>query len=194
MAPRALCGRARAAVQIAFQTTGAVGADWISTSQIADDSQPMDWASDEAGLQLPTIPDAAWPAVFANFVTNVGSTVGSYHAALAADATYLSQFGSYDDDVIQLLSFEIEKANAAFTAQTLVTVTADSLPAPGMDLTFVAVVPAVDRRPLHRGHPGLRLDHELGHLRDHDLQWRRRDRQRRCHALLHLAGRRQLHR
>ena len=37
----------------------------------------------------------------------------------------------------QLLSFEIEKANAAYTAQTLVSVTADSLPAPGMNLSFV---------------------------------------------------------
>ena len=105
--------------------------------QIADDSQPMDWASQEPALQIPTIPDAAWPVVFANFVANVGSTVGSYHAALAADATYLSQHRRADNDVIQLLSFEIEKANAAYTAQTLVSVTADSLPAPGMDLTFV---------------------------------------------------------
>ena len=40
-------------------------------------------------------------------------------------------------DLNQLLSFEIEKANAAYTAQTLTSVTADDLPAPGMDLTFV---------------------------------------------------------
>ena len=103
----------------------------------ASPAAPIDWASDQAGLQLPTIPDAAWPAVFANFVANVGSTWGSYVAALANDATYLSQLGTYDYNVNQLLSFELEKANAAFTAQTLATVTAESLPAPGMDLTFV---------------------------------------------------------
>jgi len=52
-------------------------------------------------------------------------------------ATYLSQLGNYNESVDQLLSFEIEKANAAFTAQSLVSVTADSLPAPGMNLAFV---------------------------------------------------------
>ena len=123
-------------VSIQYDTTGAVGQDIDFQVQIADDSQTMDWADAEAGLQLPSIPDSAWPAVFANFVANVGSTVASYHAALAADASYLSQFGEATDDVDTLLSFEIEKANAAFTAGTLVTVTPDSLPAPGMALTF----------------------------------------------------------
>lgn len=117
-------------VSIQYDTTGAVGQDIDFQVQIADDSQTMDWADAEAGLQLPSIPDSAWPAVFANFVANVGSTVASYHAALAADASYLSQFGEATDDVDTLLSFEIEKANAAFTAGTLVTVTPDSLPAP----------------------------------------------------------------
>ena len=104
--------------------------------QIADDSQSIDWASQEAALKLPTIPTAAWPIVFANFVAAMGSTVASYHAVLAADATYLAQLGEPTADVLQLVEFEIEKANAAYTAQTLVTVTPDDLPAPGMDLTF----------------------------------------------------------
>ena len=106
-----------------------MGTDIDFQVQIADDSQPMDWSNGGAGLQLPTISDAAWPAVFANFVANVGSTVGSYHAALAADASYLSQFGEATDDVDTLLCFEIEKANAAYTAATLASVTPDSLPA-----------------------------------------------------------------
>jgi RHS repeat-associated protein len=102
----------------------------------ADDSQPMDWASQQATLQLPSISNAAWPIVYANVVANMGSTVASYHAALATDATYLAQFGEPTNDVLQLVAFEIQKADAAYTAQSLVTVAADSLPAPGMDLTF----------------------------------------------------------
>ncbi len=123
-------------INIPFQTTGLVGQYIDFDVQLADDSQPMDWASQESALQLPTIPNAAWPAVFANFVVNMGPTVATYHAALAADATYLGEIGEPTDNVLTLVSFELEKANAAFTTQTLDTVTDDSLPAPGMALTF----------------------------------------------------------
>ncbi len=102
----------------------------------ADDSKPMDWASQEQALQIPTIPNAAWPIVFSNFTAAMGSTVASYHDVLSADATYLANLGEPTNDVLQLVEFEIEKANAAYTAQTLATVTADTLPAPGMDLSF----------------------------------------------------------
>src|SRR5262249_36973269 len=39
-------------------------------------------------------------------------------------------------DVLQLVAFEIQKADAAYTAGTLATVTAVNLPAPGMNLTL----------------------------------------------------------
>ena len=102
----------------------------------ADDSRPMDWPSDESSLRIHSIPDAAWPIVYANFVADMGNTVGTFHAALAADATYLAQLGEPTNDAIQLLEFAIEGANAAYTTASLVTVTAESLPTPGMALTF----------------------------------------------------------
>jgi uncharacterized repeat protein (TIGR01451 family) len=102
----------------------------------ADDSQAVDWASQESALQIPTIPDAVWPIVFANFTAAVGTTVASYHSVLAADATYLAQMGEPTNDVKQLVEFEVEKANASYTAQTLANLTVDDLPAPGSDLTF----------------------------------------------------------
>ncbi len=122
-------------VEIQFQSTTTNPTINFQLNE-ADDSQPMDWASQEQALQIPTIPDAAWPIVFANFENAMGTTVAEYHAVLAADATYLAQLGEPTNDVLQLVEFEIEKANAAYTAQTLVTVTPDDLPAPGMDLTF----------------------------------------------------------
>jgi RHS repeat-associated protein len=122
-------------VEIQFQSTTTNPTINFQLNE-ADDSQLMDWASQEQALQIPTIPDAAWPIVFGNFVAAMGSTVAQYHAVLAADATYLAQLGEPTNDVLQLLEFEIEKANAAYTAQTLVTVTADDLPAPGMNLAF----------------------------------------------------------
>ena len=138
-------------VTIQYSTVAGQGTSIQFHLNQADDTQPMDWASEEAGLQLPTIPNAAWPAVFANFVNNVGSSVASYHAALAADASYLSQFGEGTDDVLQLVSFELEKANAGYVVGTLNTVTADSLPAPGgHGLVLPAIVPGFHRRPQHR--------------------------------------------
>ncbi len=122
-------------VQIQFQSTTTNATIDFDLNE-ADDSQPMDWASQEQELQIPTIPDAAWPIVFNNFVAAMGTTVAQYHAVLAADATYLAQLGEPTNDVLQLLEFEIQKANAAYTASTLVTVTPDDLPAPGMDLSF----------------------------------------------------------
>ena len=67
----------------------------------------------------------------------MGSTWGQYVQTLDNDAAYLAGIGEPTTDVSQLLSFEIEKANDAYIAQTLASVTADDLPAPGMDLTFV---------------------------------------------------------
>jgi RHS repeat-associated protein len=122
-------------IQVQFEST-TTGSTINFHLNPSDDTQPMDWASQEQALQIPTIPDAAWPIVFANFVANMGSTVASYHAVLAADATYLAQIGQPTNDVLLLVEFEIQKANAAYAAQTLVTVTPEDLPAPGMDLTF----------------------------------------------------------
>jgi len=123
-------------IAVPYQVTGTVGQQVLFDLESADDSQPMDWASQESALQLPTIADAAWPAVFANFVANVGSTVLSYHTALANDATYLSQLGETTYDVLELVSFEIEKANAGFSPIAPITFTDDDMSAPGMNLTF----------------------------------------------------------
>ena len=98
-------------VQIPFQTTGSVGQNINFNVGIIADSQPIDWASQQAVLQPPTISNAAWSPIFTNFVANVGSTGASYHAALAADATYLGQLGDRVMDIGQLFGFEIEKAN-----------------------------------------------------------------------------------
>ena len=80
---------------------------------------------------------AAWNAITPTLAAQLGSTWGQYVQTLDNDASYLAGIGEPTSDLNQLLSFEIEKANAAYTAQTLASVTADDLPAPGMDLTFV---------------------------------------------------------
>ncbi len=107
---------------------------------------------------------------------NLGSTWGQYVQTLDNDAVYLAGIGEPTNDLNQLLSFEIEKANAAYTAQTLVTVTADSLPAPGMDLTFVQSFQQSISGRYTEGILGYGWTDQLGHLRDHHDQRRRGDR------------------
>jgi YD repeat-containing protein len=100
-------------------------------------TQTIDWSSFKDGLRPGSINTAAWDAIFPILTANLGSTWGQYLQTLDNDAVYLAGIGEPTTDLSQLLSFEIEKANAAYTAQTLTSVTADSLPAPGLDLSFV---------------------------------------------------------
>lgn len=123
-------------IAIPYEATGSVGQRIAFNLQQADDTQSIDWASQESSLQLPTIPNAAWPAVFANFVANVGSTVLSYHTALAKAATYVSEMGQPVDDVLTLLSFEIGNADDQTSPVAPVSITDDNMPAPGLSLTF----------------------------------------------------------
>jgi RHS repeat-associated protein len=100
-------------------------------------TQTIDWTSLKDDLRPGSINQAAWNAIFPVLTTQMGSTWGQYVQQFDNDAVYLASIGEPTSDLNQLLSFEIEKANAAYTAQTLVSVTPESLPAPGMRLTFV---------------------------------------------------------
>jgi RHS repeat-associated protein len=100
-------------------------------------SATIDWSSYEAELRPSSINQTAWDAIFPILAANLGSTWGQYLQTLDNDAFYLASIGQPTTDLNQLLSFEIEKANANYTADTLAAVIADDLRAPGLDLTFV---------------------------------------------------------
>jgi RHS repeat-associated protein len=104
-----------------------------------DSSNPatIDWNALKSSLEPSYINSAAWNALFPTLIAQLGATWGQYVAQLDSDATYLAGVGEPTNDIEQLLYFEIEKANASYTDQTPVVITADSLPAPGLDLTFV---------------------------------------------------------
>ena len=53
------------------------------------------------------IPADAWNPIFENYKARMGSTVGSYRAALAEAATYLSDLGIYTGDVGRLSAFQL---------------------------------------------------------------------------------------
>ncbi len=99
-------------------------------------TQTINWSTLAAGLRPGSINTTAWAVISPILTANLGSTWGQYVQTLDNDAAYLAGIGEPIDNVNQLLSFETEKANAEIIAQTLVSVSADSMPAPGLSLTF----------------------------------------------------------
>ncbi len=96
---------------------------------------PIDWTTLAPDLQPSFINNAAWAAIVPNLTAQLGSTWGQYVQQLDNDSIYLAGINEPTTDASQLLSFEIEKANADFGAPA-VAITVVDLPAPGMDLTF----------------------------------------------------------
>ena len=83
----------------------------MTLSAASDLTQTIDWASFESALQPVGLSNQAWAADYANFVTLVGGTLGSYQSALDGAATYLSQLGEYTPDVTVLQSYLLEVAD-----------------------------------------------------------------------------------
>lgn len=102
----------------------------------ATNTQTIDWDTYETALEPFSINTAAWGVIFPILIEDLGSTWGQYVQTLDNDAFYLASIGEPTDDLAALLSFEIAKANAEYTVETLGTVTIDDLPAPGIDLNF----------------------------------------------------------
>ncbi len=125
----------RGEIVIPFQTTPTTGVIHFKT-RIADNSLPMNWEVLKDALRMDHIPPAAWDAIYANFTSAVGTTVGSYLSVLASDAAYLSELGESTHDIARLLAFELNKASGYFAGQSLATVYDASFPAPGLPLSF----------------------------------------------------------
>jgi RHS repeat-associated protein len=106
---------------------------------VSGNTQTIDWSAVKASLRPADIPTDAWDQVFANLTAAIGTTNGSYQAALDADATYLAQLGEHVEDVNTLLGFEINKANDFMPFQTQASNTDVNFPAPGLPLTFERV-------------------------------------------------------
>ncbi|HVA50299.1 MAG TPA: DUF4214 domain-containing protein [Pirellulales bacterium] len=105
-----------------------------STAAQIDESQTIDWASQESALRPASIPAAAWSVIYGNLTSALGTTVESYNAALAQAATYLGNLGDTTaqvSDVSRLWSFLVAQANASFPTPTLASAVDASLPTPG---------------------------------------------------------------
>jgi YD repeat-containing protein len=83
---------------------------YFNLQVVGDPAQPLDWNTVKTDMQPLMAPNDAWDAIWANFLTTIGSTVGDYQAVLARNATYLSQAGEYSADANRLLQFEVSQA------------------------------------------------------------------------------------
>jgi RHS repeat-associated protein len=119
-----------------------------------DGTTPIDWSTQKDALRPPSIPADAWDAIFTNFLTRVGTTVGQYQQVLQDDATYLSQIGGGFSqigggflrsnaivaqptfDAARLLAFELQQDGDSLPQPTLASAVDASAPAPGLPLTF----------------------------------------------------------
>ena len=127
-------------IQIPYESTTLTQGASINFSLqvLTGDTTPMNWSSLESSLQPSYIPNAAWPAVFANLTASFGSTTESYLTDLDTESTYLSGLGEYTDDVQRLFGFAINTANDALTTGSIDSVTDASFPVPGaIPLDFV---------------------------------------------------------
>ncbi len=98
---------ARGSIQIKFMAS----ADPTLTLSVVQPEALFDPAAAKVGLRPPGIADDAWDAIFANFLANVGDTIGDVQNVLAENATYLGRLGETVFDYNQLLLFELSQAD-----------------------------------------------------------------------------------
>lgn len=104
----------RGAIQLFFMpnTSGSGVTSHFDLALPAAASSPLDWTTAKAEMRPAYIPVDAWDPVFENYKARMGNTIGSYQAALAEAATYLSEVGIYTGDVGRLSAFVLQLAEA----------------------------------------------------------------------------------
>jgi len=124
----------------------------------AQDATSVDWAGQKSSFQPPSISDAAWNAIYANFTAQLGSTYGAYVQQLDADAQYLAGIGAAPTDYLaasgedaldpsQLLGFEIQQASGYSPLSSLAGSTDADVATPGLPLSFTRTfMPGVIQR------------------------------------------------
>jgi RHS repeat-associated protein len=114
------------------------GAGTTSTFSLVGNpsSTVIDWDGQKESLRPSSVPEDAWNAIFANLRPVLGNTVADLETLLRNDALALAQNGVFTNDLGQLLSFEMLKADDEVPAPVLAQATDLAFPAPGLPLVF----------------------------------------------------------
>jgi RHS repeat-associated protein len=96
-------------VTVKVTPTAKSGEATFTLHTVKDPNKALEWATIKDDLRPNFVPVDAWDPIFANFVSQVGSTIGRFNEVLAEDANYLSQLGEYVSDVNRLMNLEFSK-------------------------------------------------------------------------------------
>lgn len=104
----------------------------ISSIQ-ADNTQSINWTSQQTALKPTGISTATWNSIYGNLESQVGTTGGSYVQMLDSEAAYLGRLGEDVDDVSSLWAFAVEQSDGDISpvGPTLTSATDDTLAMPG---------------------------------------------------------------
>ena len=99
----------------------------------------MDWSSLKDSLRPPTLNAETWEPIFANILTQVGTTSGEYVQMLDDNASYLGRLGQTVLDVGQLWAFELQQAVGLSPLGQLAGAVDCAMATPGLSLGFSRV-------------------------------------------------------
>ena len=114
-----------------------VGVEFQLGIHVAGDATTIDWPSLAAELRPDWIAADAWPVVFANLQSQIGTTWGDYVRMLSNNASYLGRLGERVSSVDQLYGFEVQQALGLDPVGTITSAVDASAASPGLPLTFI---------------------------------------------------------
>ncbi|WP_367871727.1 hypothetical protein [Luteolibacter sp. Populi] len=121
----------------------------------ADSSAPVDYSTLEAATKPAAVPAEAWHIVYANLLSQLGTTAGGYVRLLDQNAAYLGQLGKNETDISKLWSFAVTQAYNTLPNEAVGGTTDQALPIPGkLSLAF--------GRTFRNSIPGRFIDGPLG--------------------------------
>ncbi|MCA9260624.1 MAG: PD40 domain-containing protein, partial [Planctomycetales bacterium] len=123
-------------VEFEFLADPDLGVDIQFKTFLIDPAAAMDWAGVKDAVRPAHISPEAWNAIFANYLTRAGTTVGDYETMLDQAASYLSGVGVRTPDTLRLLNLAIASASGTFDHKSLAAVVDSVQPASGFDLEF----------------------------------------------------------
>ena len=100
---------------------------------------PVDWSSYQSPMRPPNLATDSWAAIYQNFTNEMGPTWGSYNQSLDNASSYLGQLGLNVADIGQLVSFEVQRADAMNVVRYLAGGLDAYVSTPGVALSFQRV-------------------------------------------------------
>ena len=121
---------------VMFQPTISGGQVSFSVSELQASNETLDWSGLKEAIQPTYVSDEAWNIIWNQYTFGMGHEADDYLAALADNATRLSQLGEYTTNIGELMQFELLQASNVLPAAILETAVDAAAATPGLSLAF----------------------------------------------------------